>query len=135
MGFSFKKVLPKSVNKAIGKAGGGTKLLSYVAPYTLLASSGGRANLQKTYGPFAQLASGVMGGGAGAGVFAAASESGLFGGEPESEAQSAQVYSDSAPSGPAGGFGGAATQSRNRMLLIVAGVVVVGVAAILLLRK
>lgn len=52
--------------KAVSKAGGGTRILSYVAPYTALATTKGRAELMKTYRPLIQGAAGMVGGGSAA---------------------------------------------------------------------
>lgn len=62
MGWSVKKILPSKVNRAIDKAGGGTKLLAQVAPVYSVFTSGGRQELMKNYGGVAQGIVGMYGG-------------------------------------------------------------------------
>lgn len=137
MGFSVKKALKKvigsSATNAVTKVVN-TKNLAYVAPYTSLATSGGRAALQKAYGPALQLAAGAVGGGgaagAAAGIFAETTNANGGTMEPlvENPAEnSAQVYSEESSGGSAsaGRFAGLSGGDRTP-LYIVAGIVAVG---------
>lgn len=142
MGFNVKKAFRKAVG---GKVAGAvskvvnTKNLSYVAPYTLALTSGGRQQLMKTYGPFVGAAGSLVGGGGGgaaAGVFADVTN-GILESPREPAAESAQVYSEGASSGApqAGAFARESGGDRTP-LYIIAGIVVVGLVLLpRLIRK
>lgn len=125
----------KKFKRAVKKAGGGTRILSYVAPVTALATTKGRQQVMKTYGPILRAGSSFVGGGTGGAAATAALESLTDLGNPQSYDSITAGMRQAQGGGEAPAAYAPQSSSRLTIWLAAAAAAVVVVVAITFRRK